>query len=144
MSIHYWKDLSLRIVRRPEKIIFIVGPVYKPHIKCLAFTAHFPFKVLDFFKGFQRAQHQWNNTLKLQCSHLNFARILQCKTLSKYGAHSKIQPGTNFLHILLWKNVARQNGRKLLMHLEASFKLRCMLNPIGTIKTPNFAAFLIK
>jgi len=68
-------------------------------------------------KFFQRAQHQWTNTLKLQCSHLNFAQILPCKTLSKYhyGAHSQIQPQTDLSHILLRTNDTQQNWCKLLM-----------------------------
>ena len=64
---------------------------------------------------FQRARHQWTNTLKLQSSQLNFVQILPFKTHTKYGAHRQIWPGTNFLHILLWKNDARQNQCKLLM-----------------------------
>ena len=50
VAIHCWKALSLRIVLRPLKIIFIKGPVRKLHIKISAFTAHFPLKVQDSFK----------------------------------------------------------------------------------------------
>ena len=62
---------------------------------------------------FQRTQHQWTNALKEQCSHLNFEQIFAGKNLSKTEAHIQIRPGTNFLHILLWKYVAWQNLDKL-------------------------------
>jgi len=39
---------------------------------------------------FQTTQHQWTNTLKEQCPHLNFAQILACTNLSKTGAHFQI------------------------------------------------------
>ena len=43
----------------------------------------------------QRREHQWTQTMIEPCSYLNFAQISPCKTLSKYGAHSQIRPGTN-------------------------------------------------
>ena len=50
VAVHCLKDLSLRIIRRPLKIIFIKGPVSKLHFKISAFTEHLPLKVLDFSK----------------------------------------------------------------------------------------------
>ena len=64
---------------------------------------------------FHSAQHQWTNTWKAQCSHLNLTQILPSKNLSKTGAHSQIHPGANLLNILLWKYDARQNLCKFLM-----------------------------
>ena len=113
----------------------------KLHFNISAFTKHLPLKVLDFSKElnlscsvhgkanthkksyfcmtstqtllFQKAQHQWTNTLKEQCSHLNVARIFSCKNLSKTGAHSRIRSGMNLLNILLWKYNTCQNWRTL-------------------------------
>jgi len=53
---------------------------------------------------FQRPQHNWTHTWKEQCLHLNPPPIMPCKIHSKYGAHRKKCPSTNFLLILLWKN----------------------------------------
>ena len=47
-AVHCSKALTLSIVRRSLKIIFIKGPGSKLHLKFTAFTAHYPLKVLDF------------------------------------------------------------------------------------------------
>ena len=147
---------SLRIVRWPEKIIFIKGPVYILYINLSAFTAHLPLKVLDFFKVLSLAcsvlwnycifaNNFWKYRQLLTCKNpdicmlnyvlCSFALFLPCKTLSKYGAHSQIQPSTKKLCTAsFWCE-------------PASFKVQCMLNPIlwrnpALLKTNNVDIFL--
>ena len=71
VAIHCWKALSLRIVRRPEKIICIKGPVFKSYIKFSAFTAHLPLKVLDFFKVLSRHAAYFESIAVLQIIYAN-------------------------------------------------------------------------
>ena len=62
---HCWKALSLRIVLRALKIIFIKVPLRKLHIKISALTGHFPSKVQDSFKVPIELGLQRTGTLKV-------------------------------------------------------------------------------
>ena len=53
VDIHCWKALSLRIVLRPLKIIFIRGPVRKLQIKNLSVFRTFPFESAGFFQSIE-------------------------------------------------------------------------------------------
>ena len=70
VAIHCSKALSVRIVRRPSKNIFIKGPVSKFHMNFTAFYKHLSLKVQDFFK-----------VLSLPCSVLYFESC---------GSHQKL------------------------------------------------------
>ena len=84
---HCWKALSLRIVLRPLKIIFIKGPVRKLHLQISAFNTHFPLKVPGSFKVLSLACNiLWkycifsHNFCKLRQIHLKML-ISICSTI---------------------------------------------------------------
>jgi len=117
---HCWKALSLRIVRRPSKIVFIKGPLRKLHIKISAFTAHFPLKVQGSFKVLSSAcSILWkycifaHNFCKLRQIHVKML-ISVCLTIylqrpQHQWTHTLKEPclHLSFVHILPCKTFSK-------------------------------------